>query len=282
MKNVLIIGSTSTVGLALGNLLAKNYRVFYGGRKDADYYLDLYAVDLKFPENQRFDVVIHTAADFGGNGEDDMCRAEMVNAIGTFNMCRLAKKVQAKHTVIVSSLSAFYMPGDPNFNIYSLSKRHGDELAQLYCEQFKMPLTILRPTQLYDAESRCKSHQRLFYSIIDKASKGEDINFYGANDALRNYLFLDDFCEIIANVLEQNIVGLFNCPASKSVRLTEVAKTAYQVFNQAGTIHFLAEKPNIVDLPDMSGSNLYNKICFEPKISLAEGIKLIKRAREAT
>ena len=204
----------------------------------------------------------------------------MINAIGTLNVCRLAQKVHAKHILVVSSLSASYISGDPYFNIYSLSKRHADELAQIYCDQVGLPLTILRPTQLYDAESKCKAHQGLFYSIIEKAQKGEDIDFYGNNNALRNYLYLNDFSEIVARAIEEKVIGTFNCPSPNSVRLSEIAQTAYRIFNQGGDIHFLADKPNIVDLPEVCGSDLYQKIGFKPQISLAEGIQMIKDVRE--
>lgn len=280
MKNILIVGSTSTLGTSVGSLLAENNNVFYAGRRNADYYLDLGSVDLKLPENLQFDVVIHTAADFGGNEEKDFCRSELVNAIGTLNVCRLARKAKVKHLIIVSSMFANYVPTDAYYSIYSLSKKHGDELAQLFCNQFNLPLTILRPSQLYDAESKCKAHQGLFYSIIEKAQKGEDIDFYGNNDALRNYLFLNDFSEIIARAIEEKVIGTFNCPSPNSVRLGEIARTAYRIFNQGGDIHFLADKPNIVDLPEVCGNDLYQKIGFKPQISLAEGIQMIKDVRE--
>jgi nucleoside-diphosphate-sugar epimerase len=282
MKSVLIIGSTSTVGLSAGRFLAQNHKVSYAGRRQADYQLSLDSANLELPENSQFDVVIHAAADFGGNDEEVFHQTEIVNAIGTLNVCRLAQRVRAKHVIVISSAFANFIPGDPYFGIYSLSKRHADELAQLYCNKVGLPLTILRPSQLYDAESRCKSHQGLFYLIVDKAQRGEDILIHGNNDALRNYLFLDDFSEILARVVQEEATGVFNCPAPKSVRLSEIANTAYQVFNQHATIHFAENESEICDLPAVSDNGLYEKIGFEPSISLAQGIKKIKYVREMT
>jgi nucleoside-diphosphate-sugar epimerase len=280
MKTVLIVGGTSTVGIAAGRLLAQNYNVFYAGRQQADYLLDLNSPDLIFPDNLQFDIVVHTAADFGGNEELDFCRAEQINVIGTLNVCRLAKKVQAEHLIIISSIFANYTSSDAYYSIYSLSKKHADELAQLFCHQFNLALTILRPSQLYDAEGNCRKHQGLFYSIIDKAQHGEDIIFYGINDALRNYLFLDDFSEIIASVIRKKVTGLFNCPAQKSVHLNEIAQTAYSAFNQHGTIQFLENKPDIPDIPVISDGGFYEQIGFKPRVNLKEGINKIRYIRE--
>ncbi|MDH5765821.1 MAG: NAD(P)-dependent oxidoreductase [Gammaproteobacteria bacterium] len=280
MKTVLIVGSTSAVGRSVGRLLEKSHKVFFAGRRDADYYLDMGSVDVELPANLHFDVVIHAIADFGGHEEEDYCRAELVNAIGTLNICRLARKLGAGQIVIISSSFANYLPGDPYYNIYSLSKRHADELAQLYCGNHGLPLTILRPTQLYDAESRLKRHQGLFYLIIDKAQNGDEIVFYGSNDALRNYIYLDDFSEVIVRCIQKGITGVFNCPSPRSVKLTEVADTAYKVFNHRGSVRFLADKPDIVDLSAVPGSDLYQKIGYEPSTSLSDGIHQIRNMRE--
>lgn len=279
MNKILIIGSTSTVAISTGRLLSQSYKVFYAGRRKADYLLDLNLVDLELPEDLRFDTVIHVAADFGGNKEVDFCRTELINAVGTLKICQLARRIKAEHLIVISSIFANYVPGNAYYSIYSLSKKHADELAQLFCNQFNLPLTILRPSQLYDAEGRCRKHQGLLYSIIDKAQNGMDIVFYGKNDALRNYLFLDDFSEIIARVVHKKITGLFNCPSPKSVCLSEIAQIACCVFNRNGNVHFIESEPTIPDVLVDVDSDLYEKINFVPIISLDEGIRKIKDAR---
>jgi nucleoside-diphosphate-sugar epimerase len=269
------------VGRACGELLANEASVFYAGRGNADFHLDVVNPGVGLPEGLNFDVVIHAAADFGGNTEDDFCRAENVNALGVLNVCKLARRAKAGHLVQISSISACYQPQHAFYNIYSLSKRHGDELAQLYCETFGLPLTILRPTQVYDADSRCRKHQPFFYTIIDKVQQGEDIVFSGTNDALRNYIFLNDLAEIVAKTVGKNVLGVFNCPAPLSVRLSEIASLAQQAFGRDVAIRFQRDKPDIADLPVVDDQqSVYPKIQYSPATSLAAGILKIKQARE--
>ncbi len=166
------------------------------------------------------------------------------------------------------------------FEHFGLATRDTDEVAQLYCMKYSLPLTILRPTQFYDAESHCKAKQGLFYLIIDKGENGKDIIFYGENDALRNYIFLDDFSEIIAKAIQENILGIFFCPSPKSVRFSEIAKTAHRIFNRGGKIRFQKNKQKTFDLPIVSGSDLYERIGFKTSVDLAEGIRRIKYVRE--
>ena len=84
------------------------------------------------------------------------------------------------------------------------------------------------------------------------------ILFYGENDALRNYIFLDDFSEIIDKAIQENILGVFFCPSPKSVRLSEIAKTAHRVFNRGGKIRFQKNKQKIFDLPIVSGIQCFD------------------------
>lgn len=281
LKRILIIGSTSVVGRACGAVLASDASVYYAGKNDADFLLDLTDPDCTLPGWGRFDAVIHAAADFGGSTGDDFVRAEKVNALGTLNVCRLARHVNAEHLVLVSSMSACYQARDAYFSIYSLTKRHGEELAQLYCQQSGLPLTILRPTQIYDAESRCRKHQPLFYDMMDKAQSGNNIDLFGTNDAIRDLLFLDDFAEIVARTVRRKVLGPFNCPGPSVVRLSEIANAALQAFGRGGQVHFHRDRPNIADLPVIDcQACLYPIIEYWPATSLTEGILKIKRARE--
>lgn len=280
MKKILIVGSTSAVGLSVGRLLSQNNEVFYAGRKQTDFYLDLASASFQLPENSQFDVVVHAAADFGGNEDKDVRRVELVNAIGTLGVCQMALEVQATQLIIISSSSACYLQTDPYFGIYSLSKRHAEELAEFYCNKHDLALTILRPTQLYDSASLCRAHQRLFYSIVDRAEKGEEIVFHGSNDALRNLIFLDDFSEIVARIIDRRLSGVFNCSSIDSVRLSEIANTANRVFNHEAKVRFMKGEPDIPDLPAIESSRLFEEIGFKPVFSLDDGIQRIREVRD--
>ena len=275
MARIVIVGSTSAVGQACGARLSVVHEVAYAGRQDADYPFDLETPDLAAFEAARFDVVLITAADFGGPSAQEMARAERVNALGTLALCELAQKVGATQVVLISTISSTYSPGDAYYNAYALSKRHGEELAALYCATHGLALTILRPTQLYDTAGRCRKHQALLYSMIDKARAGEDITLYGTNDAVRNYLFLDDLCELVGRAIAQPVTGLYHC-ASQDMRLSEIAQTLQHIFESKGIVRFLADKPDIVSLPPIAGESAFTRLAFQPT-TLADGIRAIRR-----
>jgi nucleoside-diphosphate-sugar epimerase len=280
--SVLIVGQTSVVGRSIGRELESTHLVSYAGRAGGEVQLDLADPEDINEIAESFDVLVHCAADFGGSSYEEIKQAAQVNVIGALKICELARRAGVSRVVIVSSVSAHYQLGDPHFGIYSLSKRQGDEMAAYYCAKEGLPLTILRPSQIYDTESQCRQHQGLFYSIVDKAEIGEDITFYGSNNALRNLIHLDDFSEIVRLVIEREVDGIFDATAPSSTTLGELANIAYEVFGNGGKAHFNEVYPDVADLPHRDSSELYEIIGHWPSISLIEGIDQISCFRSAT
>ena len=270
---IAIIGGNSNLGTALKTRLALSHEVITVGRKNCDVDLDLKdAIDnINLPAN--LDTVIHTAAHFGGKSDNDIRDAEYINVIGTLKLCQAAKKANVKHFILVSSIFSSINPGSQQYNIYTLSKKHAEELAGFYCSQNALPLTIIRPAQLYGNSEGFRKHQPFFYDLIDKAGRGEDISLYGSHDPKRNYIHIDDVTRVIAEVVEKKIEGIYSCAQLNYVTYKQIAETAFHLFKKGGSVYFLKDKPNIPDNLVDADSSLYEKIGFYPEISLEEGIR---------
>lgn len=277
---ILIVGGTAVIGRALAARLAQLGEVRLAGRREADIPLDLTEWRDQPEPKGFFDVVVHVAADFGGLTDKDYVRAELVNSVGTFSSCSLAHRVQAKHFVLLSTISATYRAGDPYYGIYALTKRHGEEAASFFCTERGIPLTILRPTQVYDDSDACRRHQALLYLMADRAQAGQEIVLYGTHDARRNYLYLTDLAEICGRVVQGRHVGTFACAHPKSVRLSEMANAAISAFGYQVKVSFWADKPNLADLPEIDDHSLYELIDYWPSVDISEGFKRIRRYRE--
>ena len=276
---VLIVGSSSSIGYSIGKNLEHLGQVKFAGRENADFFFDLTFWDTQPTVTESFDVVVHVAADFGGKATEDFIRAELVNAVGTLSVCRLAEACHAKHLIVISSISATYQLGDPYYGIYALSKKHAEEAAQLFCSERALALTILRPSQVYDAQGKCRKHQPLLYRMADKAQAGENIYLYGDHDPLRNYLYLEDLSEICSRVVETGITGNFDCVHPLNPRLSEVAEAAFSAFANGGEVQFQADKPNLLDLPLVTSSSLYEEIGFYPLVDIKQGFEHIRQFR---
>ncbi len=277
---ILVIGSTSVIGRALRRELSSLGTVRTAGRRDADIPFDLTEWRRNvFDTGERFDAVVHAAADFGGPNDEDLVRAEIVNAAGTLTACRLARGAGARHFLLISTVFAAQREGGPYFGIYALSKRHGEEAARLYCDARGMALSVLRPSQVYDAAGECRRHQPFFFSIVDRAEAGQDVVIFGKHDAKRNFIHLDDLAEAVKRVVAAKLVGTFTCAHPRTVRVSEVAAAAFAAFGKGGAVRFDEGRPDLADVNVEDETALYEATGFVPAIDLREGMSRIGELR---
>jgi UDP-glucose 4-epimerase len=275
----LIVGATSSLARVLKPVLAEFCEVTTAGREKADLPLDLHASahNIVFP--QGLDVIVHAAAHFGGTSDSDILEAESVNVLGTLKLCQAAVQAGAKHFVLISSMFAHLDASSTFYNIYALSKRHADEAAQFYCASRGLPLTILRPTQIYGDSDAFRRHQPFFYHNVDQAQRAEEVTIYGRNDARRNYIHAADLIRIVTLVIHKRIEGVFSCAHDLDVTYSQVAEAAFAAFGTEKQIRFLVDKADIPDNVFDKDDCLYRKTGFYPQISIEAGMKRIARLR---
>ncbi len=225
---ILIIGGTSSVADALKTFFCGSAEIITAGRKNCDITLNLIdpLQEITFPDD--LDVVIHTATHFGGKTAKDILDAECVNVLGTLKLCQAAVRANAKHFILISSIFASLKENSESYSIYALSKKHAEEIARFHFSRNSLPLTVLRPSQLYGNEDRFSVHQPFIYTMIDKAEKGEDIMLYGSNDALRNFIHIEDLTNIIAKVIESKVEGTYSCMNTERFDLLTDCKCCFQ------------------------------------------------------
>jgi len=272
----LIIGGTSVIGRALEERLQSLGPVHTAGRVGADITIDLSDPHVVLDLDEQFDVVVHAAADFGGDGDEDLIRAEMVNTLGSLKACQLAHRTKASQFVFLSTTSSSYVSGDSHYGIYSISKRHAEELVTYYCSLHGIPYVILRPTQVVDAPGACRCHQRFFYMVADFARENREVMIFGGHDAVRNYLFLDDLVEVVFRAIERTAVGIYTCAHPNWVRLSEVIEAAFSANGRAPRIKWMPDKPDIADLPITKDDTLYDLIEYVPQVDIGEAMRRIK------
>ncbi len=278
--NILIVGGTSSVGKVLKKSLTLTHNVKTAGRKYCDIQIDLEdSIDnIVLPTN--LDAVIILAAHFGGKTDEDIYAAENINVLGTLKVCQAALNANAKHVILISSIFALLKNGASNYSAYSLSKKHSEEIAELFCNSFKLPLTILQPSQIYGNLDNFKIRQPFLNMILDKAEEGLEINIFGEHDAKINIIHVEDLVNIIKLITEKKVTGKYSCTNPMDISYTQFAKLAYEINNHKGKISFLSEHNNIEDNIFEYNSNLFDKIKYYPQVTFQEGIKRMYNIRK--
>jgi nucleoside-diphosphate-sugar epimerase len=270
---ILIVGGTSSLARALKPVLSEFAEVITAGRAGCDVHLDLSDPVERIGLPEHIDIVINAAASFAGESFDDMFETESVNVLGVLKLCRVCTKAQVNQLVLISSIFACLDDSSRFYSIYSLSKKHSDELAQLYSSTFGLPLTILRLSQLYGVGKAQRKHQPFMSTIIDNAENGKDILIYGSNDARRNFIHVEDVAKIIALVIQRKIEGTYACINIETVSYSQVAVAAIDAFGSKSTVRFLKEQPDIPDNIFELDDSLFCLIDYRPQISISLGMK---------
>lgn len=270
---ILLVGASSALAEALSPVLSAFAEVVTAGRRGCDLSLDLAwpAEQLALP--QGIDAVVNTAAHFGGSGYDGLSAAEHINAGGALRLCHAARIAGARHFVQISSINASLAPTSAYFGAYALSKRHGDELLELYCATEDLPLTILRPSQLYAAGDGFSKHQRFLYSTLDKVLRNEEVVIFGRRNALRNYLHADDLCRLVAAVVRGRITGTYPCTSRDDTGLFDLATLLASAARSTSVVRFDEGQADIPDNIFRYDDALYRLAGITPTIGIEEGVQ---------
>jgi len=206
-------------------------------------------------------MVIHLAAIVGrAKGEIDPEVTAAVNGGLTAKLARDCAR-RGRRFVYVSS-SEVYMPQ----NLYGLSKRWGEEAAQLYNPPGLTILRLSMPYGLGNDRSRVTEFAKLF-------ARGQDVEVH--EGATRSYCWIEDAARGIVDLLENVSDGIYNVGRDDDERpMLEVAELVRKEFGGTGRIivrpippGFTPRKPLL--MPELRG------LGWEPAVSLEEGISRV-------
>ena len=271
---VAIVGPSSSISQSIIPLFKKEDEIITLGRKNADIELDLESVNALIQLPLNIDVIVHSAAHFGGFTFKDTIDAIKVNILGTLRLFDAAVISNVGQFVYISSVYSHLSSNSNLYSIYSLTKKCTEDILQLYAKGKKVKLLILRPSLLYGNFFSMRKHQPFFYSILDKISQNEKVVFWGRRDPTRNFIHIDDLTNIIYLCIQNGIEGEYDCAFPTNVSFKEIADAAKSSFNSSSEIVFDTSMPDTADLDIEFDTSLYSKINFYPKIPMKEGIKM--------
>jgi len=137
------------------------------------------------------------------------------NVIGTRTMLDAALKHEIKHYVQVSTDEVYgsLKPDEPAFtessgffpnSPYSASKASGDLLARAYFVTYGLPVTITKCSNNYGPY---QFPEKLIPLLIHNALKDEPIPVYGDGMQIRDWIYVEDHCRGLVEVLENGRPG---------------------------------------------------------------------------
>ena len=189
-----------------------------------------------------FDVCIH-AASFNEHFLDNYAKkALLINALGTRNLLEALCIHGVKKFIYMST-----------FHVYGINNGHITEetpllpkndyatthlCAEYYVKQFaftcKVNYTIFRLTNSYGCPSSLTSDKwyLVLNDLVKSAHENHKIILTSNGEALRDFIWMGDACNIISQSIEFSVGETYNLSAGKSYKIIEIAKIVKRVYEK--------------------------------------------------
>jgi nucleoside-diphosphate-sugar epimerase len=210
------------------------------------------------------------------------------NVLGTVNVLEFCRRRQASLTLVSS-----YVYGPPQqlpvpeqhplraFNPYAHSKILAEEAARYYADQFRVPVTIVRPFNVYGPG---QADEFLIPSLIRQALSAacDRINIQDPRPR-RDYLFVTDLIELLLILLQHRACDTYNAGSGQSVSIQEIVDAINSFLPMKKAISSTgATRPE--DVMDVVADvrKAAEQLQWRPKTSLEAGLKQMIDAMETT
>jgi dTDP-glucose 4,6-dehydratase len=222
------------------------------------------------------------------------------NVVGTFSLLEAARKVWLDenkkgaasvrfHHIstdeVFGSLTADapafeektpYSPNSP----YAASKAGSDHLVRAYAHTYGLPITITNCSNNYGPY---QFPEKLIPLMILNAVQGKPLPIYGDGQQIRDWLYVEDHCEAIWQVLQEGRTGeSYNIGGNNQPVNLEVIDTICDILDElkpqspyrphAGLKTFVTDRPGHDRRYAMNIDKITRELGWKPKFPLREGL----------
>ncbi len=203
------------------------------------------------------------------------------NVFGTFTVLEVTRRLGIPLLIHISTDEVYgdlwgrepasedspFRPSSP----YSASKASGDLLAQAYWRTYKTPVIIVRPSNNYGPYQH---PEKLIPKTIIRAIHDKPIPIYGEGNQVRDWLYVEDFCEALDIIIRKGEVGeAYNVPGLNERRNLEVVETILEVLGKPKSlIKHVEDRPGHDRRYAMKADKVL-ALGWKPKTEWVEGIR---------
>ncbi|WP_404786060.1 NAD-dependent epimerase/dehydratase family protein [Altericista sp. CCNU0014] len=159
---------------------------------------------------------------------------------------------------------------------YGIQKLTIERYLYLYNHLYELKSSILRISNPFGIGQNINRGQGLITTFLIKVLRGENIEIWGDGSVIRDFIYIDDVIESFLAALEHpHKFDIYNIGSGVGTSILEVIKEIEIVLSVQARVKF--KEPRSLDVPanilDITHSQ--NELCWSPKISLTEGIKMM-------
>jgi len=253
-------------------------------------------------QQYRFDAVVHFAAETHVDRSiKDPMRFIQTNVVGTANLLQAALvyweklDAQAKSAFRFLHISTDEVFGtlekdDPAFSEttpfapnspYAASKASGDLLVRSYFHTYNFPAIITNCSNNYGPY---QFPEKLIPLMILNALNGKPLPVYGDGQQIRDWLYVEDHCRALVDVLENGTLGeTYNIGGDNQPANLEIVKTICAILDELrpapdgqpheNLIQFVTDRPGHDRRYAMDTRKIEKTLGWKPKEDLRSGLR---------
>jgi GDP-D-mannose 3',5'-epimerase len=257
--------------------------------------MDLRVWENCFAATKEIDKVYNLAANMGGIGFITEVGAEVMhdNTLINTQMLEAARQKQVKRYLFSSSACVYptYRQTDPNVkglkeedaypadpdNFYGWEKLFTEKMCEAYQRDHGMDIRMVRYHNVYGPEGtykggREKSPAALCRKVAEVDNPGT-ITIWGDGKQTRSYCYIDDAVKGTVKLMESDYVKPVNIGSDRLVTIDELADMIIEISGKQITKKYDLTAPQGVRGRNADLTLVRNKIGWEPKVSLEEGLE---------
>lgn len=158
-----------------------------------------------------------------------------------------------------------YAPNNP----YSASKAGSDLIVRAYYKTYDFPATITNTSNNFGAY---QFPEKFIPLCITRLIDGKNIRLHGKGDHIRDWLFVEDHCRAIEQVLRRGKLGEVYLVAGRAqLSILEVAQRICKIFGVGeDRIEFVPDRPSNDKAYKLDWSKINRELGWEPLFSFDE------------
>lgn len=155
---------------------------------------------------------------------------------------------------------------------YAASKAGADGLVMAYHTTYKLPVLITRTTNNYGPY---QFPEKLIPLVILNALKNKKIPVYGDGMNVRDWIYVEDNCAAIDQVLHKGKIGeIYNIAGKSEKTNIQVIKTLLRILNiDKSLITYVKDRPGHDQRYSLSIRKIKKRPGWQPQTSFQAGIK---------
>lgn len=285
-KKVLVTGSSGFLGGHFFDELRKLGSDVVGVNHNE---CDLLSYEQTVDVSKGYEVLVNCAALDGNAQFKERFSAEIMDANIkiTSNILNAAVKNKIAEVVHLSSAEVYtaatdskskegntlLLASEQGLNGYVLSKLYGEQLANIYGNQFGVNVYLPRPTNVYGPEDHFEDgKRRAIPNFIHKVAKNEPIEIWGDGKQIRQFVYVKDVVRTVLTMVEKKHAGVLNISTDEIITIENLVTRIYKSFNKFKDIRFISTSKGGGASRVVDTEKMYKLIDFKTT-PLSEGLQ---------